>query len=63
MFGAVAPVQEREVQIVRKGSDKLREDARVVVVSYDLVAQKDTLPGGGPDGSLHGETTPHLGDR
>lgn len=34
--------QERHVQIVRKGSDTLRRNARVIVVSYDLVAQNDT---------------------
>ena len=33
--------QERHVQIVRKGSETLRKAARVVVVSYDLIAQND----------------------
>jgi hypothetical protein len=34
-------LQEQHVQIVRKGSEKLRINARVVVVSYDLVAAHD----------------------
>eukprot|EP00435_Cladocopium_sp_Y103_P003880 s3482_g1.t1 len=36
-------LQEEHVQIVRKGSEKLRKNARVVVVSYDLVAAQDTF--------------------
>lgn len=35
------PSQERHVQIIRKGSEKLWKCARVVVVSYDLMAQND----------------------
>ena len=31
------------MQIVRKGSEKLRMNARVVVVSYDLVAVHDAV--------------------
>ena len=34
-------LQEQHVQIVRKGSEKLRINAWVVVVSYDLVAAHD----------------------
>ena len=37
----MAALQEQHVQIVRKGSEKLRVNARVVVVSYDLVAAHD----------------------
>ena len=37
-----SPAEERHVQIVRKGSDTLRRNARVIVVSYDLIAQNDT---------------------
>ena len=37
-----ASPEERHVQIVRKGSDTLRRNARVIVVSYDLIAQNDT---------------------
>ncbi|CAJ1387731.1 unnamed protein product [Effrenium voratum] len=33
------PDPERHVQVVRKGAEALRPEARVVVVSYDLVAQ------------------------
>jgi len=45
------PNPERHVQIVRKGSDTLRRNARVIVVSYDLVAQNETFrrtPAGRP---------------
>ena len=37
-----SPAEERHVQICAEGSDTLRRNARVIVVSYDLVAQNDT---------------------
>jgi len=34
---------DRHIQVVRKGSDKLRREARVVIVSYDLIAQQEAF--------------------
>ncbi|CAE7944080.1 Zranb3 [Symbiodinium necroappetens] len=34
---------ERHIQVVLKGSDKLRHEARVVIVSYDLIAQQEAF--------------------
>ena len=31
------------IQVVQKGADKLRRDARVVIVSYDLIAQQEVF--------------------
>lgn len=48
---SVLPDPEQHVQIVRKGSEKLRVNARVVVVSYDLVAAHENFrrtPAGRP---------------
>jgi len=36
---SLLPVPEQHVQVIRKGSDKLNKKSRVIVVSYDLIAQ------------------------
>ncbi|CAE7249033.1 DNAH6 [Symbiodinium pilosum] len=40
---SVVANSERHIQVVRKGSDKLRREARVVIVSYDLIAREETF--------------------